>query len=148
MRDGVASRISSVSMTEPGDDPVGELRADALDQTRAQVALDALFGLGRDLGEAGDAQLRAELGVGLPLAAHPQARSHGHAAEAADDRLQRGLALHPQPGDRELAVSAVNTIRSSVPSMVSSCGSAEEAAVAGRAPLGVIEEIHRDYSAV
>ena len=99
-RFGSRSMTSRVSDAEVLDDPVGDPRADALDQARAEIAADALDGGGKDGGVVLDGELLAVLGMGAPAALHPQRLAGLGAEQRADDGEQIATAAGVDPGDR------------------------------------------------
>ena len=86
---------------EVGDHALGHHRADALDQARAQVSLDALGG-GRQHGGVGvHLELLAVFRVARPPAAHPQGLAHLRAEQRPHRRDEvRAAAPGIYPGDR------------------------------------------------
>ena len=104
---------------EVGDHPLGHHRADALDQARAQVPLDALGG-GREHGGVGvHLELLAVLRVARPPAAQPQRLAHLRAEQRADHGDQLGPPVRAGRADPAIVypVSGLaNVTRSSTPS--------------------------------
>ena len=85
---------------EVGDHAFGHHRADALDQARAQVALDALDGGGQHGGIGVNLELLAVFRVARPAAAHPQALADLRAQQRPHHRDQVRASAGVDPRDR------------------------------------------------
>jgi hypothetical protein len=81
-------------------DPLGDPRADALDQAGAQVAPDALHGGRQHRRVVLHGELAAVLRVRAPAALHPQRLPHLRAQQRADDGEQLAAASGVDAGDR------------------------------------------------
>jgi hypothetical protein len=93
-------------LTEGSDQPLGEMRADPLDQPGGEIALDALTRRGRRHLQEQRAKLRTVLAVLLPMAAGLDVLSGmdlGSAAEHGDE-IAVAAHLHPQHTEAALGV--------------------------------------------
>jgi len=90
--------------TEPVREPLGQDRADALDQAACQVPLDPVDGCGGEDRVGFDLELPAELLVVHPLAGEVQILARVHGEQVAHDGRQLDLPLPPDAGDREAVV--------------------------------------------
>jgi hypothetical protein len=84
---------------EVGDDALGHLRPDALDEARAKVAPNALDRSGQHRRVVAHLELLAELGMALPDAAHAQALARLRPEQVAHDRGQVAAPAHGDAGD-------------------------------------------------
>jgi hypothetical protein len=85
---------------EVADHALGHHRADALDQARTQVPLDALHRGRQHDGVGEHLELLAVLRMGCPPAAHPQALAYLSTQQRPDRRDQvRAAAARVDPGD-------------------------------------------------
>ncbi len=91
-------------LTEPVREPLGQDRADALDQAAGQVPLDPVDGCGGEDRVGFDLELPAELLVVDPLAGEEQILARVHGEQVAHDGRELGLPLPPDAGDREAVV--------------------------------------------
>ena len=81
--------------SEPPDDGPGEPRADALDQSAAEVLLDAVHRGGHRLLPCRGDELAPVAFVHLPLAPAQENAPHGNLRQVAHERNEVAVALHP-----------------------------------------------------
>jgi len=94
-------------LAEGRDEPFGKMRADALDQSRGEITLDALTRRGRRDLEKQRPELRSVFAVLLPMSAGLNVLAGMDFCGAAENGDEVALAAHLDPQHTEAALAAV-----------------------------------------